>query len=217
MAIVASADIVTLAEVRAHLRYPATDTSDDLALQGFIYAADDVIVSECGEVVPKTYDELYDGGKYYIFLRHRPVLEVVNVEEGWGWYNWELDYQQVNTIPAGAMFAYSLDSLISGAVSRRSAGNVMIPFIPGSKNIRVTYRSGLQQIPGSIRLAALELVAHWWQNSQMRSQMANAMASAYDAENADFTRATGFSSINLGVPDRILELLKAKRHMPYFA
>lgn len=207
-------DIVTLAQVHAHLRLPANYTTDDTALALFISAADDCIEAEIGDVLPKHYDEYFSGGNYYVYLRHCPVLSVEGVEEGWGWWNWELDYQQVNSQPAGAMFAYSLDSVESGAVSRRSAGNVMIPFVPGSKNIRVWYTAGMQSIPGSVQLAALELIAHWYQNSQMRSMANSSQYASFDSLNEDFTRATGVTSINAGLPWRVLELLKRHRRLP---
>jgi len=206
--------VVTLQDVKVHLRYNPTDTTDDLAMMGFIYAVNDVIEAECGVVVPKSYDEYYDGGGNYIYLRHRPVLSIENVEEGWGWFNYELDYQQVNTVPAGSMFAYSIDSPEAGGISRRSAGNVCIPFVPGTKNIRVEYTAGLDSIPGAVRLAALEIIAHWWQNSQMRAMANSTSYSSFDQMNEDFTRATGIVSINTGLPYRVLELLKKNRHLP---
>jgi hypothetical protein len=206
--------IVTLQDVKNHLRYTPTDTTDDLALTGFIYAANDVIEAECGAVVPASYEELYDGGSTYIYLRHKPILTIENVEEGWGWWDYELDYQQVNTISAGSMFAYSIDSSESGAISRRSAGNVCIPFVPGQKNIKVNYTAGLLAVPPSVRLAALEIIAHWWQNSQMRAMANSSSYTSFDQMNEDFTRATGNASINTGLPYRVLELLKKHRHLP---
>ncbi len=208
------ADIVTLTDVKIHLRIPPTDMSNDYALMGFISAADDCLTAECGEILPKHYDETYDGGNYVIYLRHRPVLSIQNVEEGWGWWNYELDYQQVNTVPAGSMFAYSIDSPQAGGISRRSAGNISIPFLPGRKNIRIWYTAGRDNIPGSVRLAALELIAHWWQNSQLRAMANSQVYTTYDQMNEDWTRATGATSMNMGVPYRILELLKRHRHMP---
>jgi len=206
--------IVTLQDVKNHLRYTPTDTTDDLALTGFIYAANDVIEAECGAVIPTSYEEFYDGGSTYIYLRHKPILTIENVEEGWGWWDYELDYQQVNTIPAGSMFAFSIDSPESGAISRRSAGNVCIPFVPGQKNIKVNYTAGLDSVPWSVRLAALEIIAHWFQNSQMRA-MANTNAyQSFDQMNEEFTRTTGTISINSGLPYRVLELLKKHRHLP---
>lgn len=209
------ADVVYLADVKQHLRIPPANTGEDYALQGFIYAAEDVIRQECGDILPRHYDEYYDGGGYMIYLRHRPILSVENVEEGWGWFNWELDYQQVNTVPGGFMFAYSIDAPDAGRISRRSAGNVSIPFVPGVKNIRIWYTAGRDSIPGAIRLAALELVAHWWQASQLRAVQNNAGEQSYDAtEGERYSRAPDFIDINYGVPYRIIELLKPYRRLP---
>jgi hypothetical protein len=209
------ADVVYLADVKQHLRIPPANTQEDYGLQGFIYAAEDVIRQECGDILPRHYDELYDGGGYMLYLRHRPILSVENVEEGWGWYNWELDFQQVNTVPAGAMFAYSIDAPEAGRISRRSAGNVNIPFVPGVKNIRVWYTAGRDSIPGAIRLAALELIAHWWQASQLRAVQNNVGEQSYDAtEGERYSRAPDFVGINYGVPFRIIELLKPYRRLP---
>jgi hypothetical protein len=209
------ADLVTLIDAKQHLRIPPTNSNEDYALQGFIYAAEDVIRAECGDVMPKHYDESYDGGNTVIYLRHRPILSVENVEEGWGWYNYELDYQQVNTQPAGSIFAFSIDAPEAGAISRRSAGNVVIPFVPGVKNIRVLYTAGRSQIPGSVRLACLELIAHWFQSSQLRATANNSGATAYDAvEGERFSRGADFAGLNYGVPFRVLELLKPYRRLP---
>lgn len=210
-------NLVSLAAVRQHLRYSATDTTDDAELQVYMNAADDVVRSECGDIVPTAYDEYHDGGSCMIYVHHRPVLEVLNVEEGWGWWDYDLDYQQVNTIPAGALFAYSLDVPLLGGISRRSAGNVMIPFVPGVKNIRIQYVAGRKDVPGSAYLFELELIAYWWRNSQMRAMTAMATTTQAQAVNADFTRAEGVSSINLGVPAGLMELLKGSRRPPVFA
>lgn len=208
-------DIVSLSDVKTHLRYPVTDTDDDTALAGFISAADEVIKREVGHVIPEQYDENYDGGDVSIYLQNVPVLSVESVQEGWGWINYELDQVQVNTIPALSMFAYSVDIPLTGKISRRSAGNVSIPFIPGEGNIHVVYTVGRGEIPGNVRLAALELIAHWWQNSQQREGTGSAPGEyGYDATNVDFTRTTGMSAVNQGVPYRILELLKPHRRQP---
>lgn len=209
------ADVVTLADVRAHLRIPAANTQDDTMLQGFISAATDVIRTECGDVVPTSYEDTHDGGRCYIFLRHIPVLSVENITEGWGYQDYDLDFQEVNVQPSGSTFAYSIDSHVSGRISRRSAGNVVIPFVPGYSNIVVRYTAGRKTVPGAVRLAGLELVGHWYQNSQLRAQMAAGQYVNYDSVNEDFTRASGITMMNQGVPWRVIELLKPYRHMPY--
>lgn len=216
-------NIVTLEQVKTHLRYPNPSSSspDDGALQIFINAADECIEFECDDILPKLFKEQYDGGNCLIFLHHRPVLEVLNVEEGWGWINFELDYVEVNA-PAqvNSLYAYSIDNYEYAQISRRSAGNVLLPFRPGEGNIQVVYRAGQDPIPGSIILGELELIAHWWQNSQLRGVTMAGANLGYDTVTGQlYSRDTesGNQNLNVGVPYRILELIKPQRHMPFFA
>lgn len=216
------ANIVSLTDVRTHLRYPnpTQATADDAALQKFINAADDVIQYECDDILPNLHSEYYDGGDMSIHLRNIPLLNVENVEEGWGYVNYELDYQEVNSPPPYSMFAYSIESYPNGEISRRTAGNVNIPFKAGDGNIFIQYRSGLEQIPGSIIVAELELIAHWWQNSQLRAVTMAGANLAYDTVTGQaYSRDTesGIQNMNIGVPYRILEMLKANRHRPFIA
>lgn len=209
--------------MKAHLRYPnpTSASSDDAALQGFIDAADACIQFECGDILPTLHSERHDGGGFKIFLRHPPVLEIKNIEEGWGWINYELDYQDANTAPSDTtMFGYSIDNAETGDVARRSVASVPIPFIPGEHNIFVQYVSGYAQPPANILLAVKELVAHWWQNSQLRAVALAGTNVSYDAvQGAVYTRdtETGVQNLNIGVPYRILELIKANRRMPIIA
>lgn len=217
------ANIVTLQQVKTHLRYPnpSSPSDDDAAFQIFMNAADEVIEFECDDILPKLFDESYDGGNCTLFLRHRPVYEVLNVEEGWGWVNYELDFVEVNSVPQiSSMFAYSIDNPEVSQISRRSAGNILIPFRPGQGNIQVQYRAGEKDIPGAITLAVLELIAHWWQNSQLRSMTQASVNIGYDAVAGElYSRDTesGTQTLNIGVPYRILELIKSQRHMPIIA
>jgi hypothetical protein len=83
----------------------------------------------------------------------------------------------------------------------------------GEDNIRVTYTAGRAVTPPVIYLAVLELINHWWQNSQQRNIGVN--GGQYDSVGeTEFTRATGLTSINQGVPYRILELIKPYRRFP---
>lgn len=219
------ANIVTLQQVKTYLRYPAGEISgpsaDDTALQWFIEAADQVIQAECDAILPKLYDEMYDGGEVMVFLRHYPVLSVENVEEGWGYLNYELDYVEVNSpSPTFSMFAYSIDSYEHGEISRRTAGNVTIPFRPGDKNIHVVYRVGLEDVPGNIILAELELIRYWWSNSQYRAvALAGANVQYDQALGGSYTRdtATGLENAFLGIPVGMLEMIKGVHHRPKFA
>ena len=213
-------NIATLAQVKTHLRYPNPTSSspDDTMLQYFIGAADVVLEFECDDIIPQTYFERHDGGKFRIYLRHHPVVKVNNIRENWGWISYDLDFQDAGTPPGTTtMFGYGLDSAEVGEVSRRTVASVPIPFIPGEKNIEVEYVAGLQPIPGNILLAELELVAHWWQNSQLRAVALAGTNISYDATQGQvYTRDTesGTQNLNIGVPYRILELVKPHRRMP---
>lgn len=204
-------DIVTLTDVKTHLRIPMLNADEDAGLAGFISAANDAIREECGDVIPETYEEFYDGGSKAIWLEHCPLLSVELVEEGWGTQNYVLKYVQVNSPITTETFAYSIDDLSFSEITRRSAGNVIIPFVKGSSNIRVVYTAGRAKVPGSVRLAALELIRHWYTGSQQRS---DGSSDPYDAQNTDFTRSQGVSGYNSGIPDACIELLKPYRKNP---
>lgn len=209
--------IVTLTDLKGHLRYPnpSNPSSDDDALEGFIYAATEVIENEVGKVVQRTVTEYHDGGAIAIYLRQRPVISVTEIVENWGYFNWDLAEQPSTTIPATNLFAYSLDNPSQGRVTRRSVGNVAIPFMSmGSmfpNNILVTYVAGRLVVPYAIRLATLELCAHWWQHSQQRQYNAGGtLAGNYQ----DMIPDGSGTAFNAGVPYRILELLKSHRRTP---
>jgi hypothetical protein len=216
-------NIVSLAQVKSWLRYPnpSQPGSDDVAIQLVINAADEVIQYETEDILPTRYTENFDGGNFLIALRHLPVLSVEGVREGWGYLNYDLDYVQVDSDPPSfSMFAYSIDHYETGIISRRSAGNIQIPFRPGTANIQVQYTTGYQTPPASIVLAELELIAHWWQNSQLRAVAMAGTNISYDATlGSTYTRDTesGTQNLNVGVPFRILEMIKGHRHMPFFA
>jgi hypothetical protein len=213
-------EIASLAEVKNYLRVPnpGAPSLDDATVQAMMAGAQDAIEKELGPVVSRPVaGERHDGGRAEVWLRVRPVLYVQNVEEGWGYYDWELDDQQVNSIPALSIWAYSLDNPKEGLVTRRSAGNVQIPFVRGRNNIRVDYVAGRLAVPGNAKLAFLELVAHWYRSSQLRTASQVSPAFNPSALNADFTKKDGETSVNLGVPSEILEMLKAGRARPIVA
>ena len=207
------ADVVTLDQVRSQLRFSETYTDDDAMLQDvYIPAADEVIRRECGDIIPKTYDEYYDGGDYSIWLRHAPILSVQLVEEGWGFTNYSLTEIQVNSASMPTMFAFSIDNPGQAEISRRSGGNVNIPFIRGNGNIHVIYDSGRQAIPGNIALAALQIIAFWYRGFLQQQSGADTYSSVDD----DFPHSGNdiYTPQNLGVPMWLLELLKPQRRSP---
>ena len=113
------------------------------------------------------------------------------------------------------IYAYSLDDPESGEITRRYGGNVPAPFMAGEGNIHVTYTAGRESTPASIYLAALELISHWYQNTMQRAG-AGGNAAGYDAVNVDFPHSGAdiMTTINQGVPYRILEMIKKYRRTP---
>jgi hypothetical protein len=214
-----ASSIVSLSDVRAHLRIPSGNTDDDDMLTDiFIPAADRVVQRECNEQIATEWDEFYDGGDLSIWLRHIPILSVELVEEGWGWTNYTLNYVQVNDIiqneeSIDPIFAYSIDIPEEGCITRRYGGNVPAPFVQGEGNIHVVYTSGVETVPGNVVLAELELIAHWYQGAMQRH---SGTANVYDAVAEDYARsgANPQELTSFGVPERIIELLKPDRRTP---
>lgn len=212
-------EIAALEDVKNYLRFPnPSETSpDDVVLQVLMDAATQAIEREVGHIVAKNITaERHNGGCQSIFVRQVPVLYVQNVEEGWGYYNWDLASQTVNTQPPPSIWAYSLDKPDQGLITRRGPGNVIYPFVIGTNNIRIDYVVGRETVPPAAVLAFLELVAFWYRNSQLRE--ANNPSGTFNAMNADETRTTGMAAINLGVPSQIIEMLNAAgRRRPFIS
>lgn len=213
----AISEIASLETVKNYLRMPdpsGASVDDEVLTNVFIPAATSVIEREIGHVISKTITaERHSGGKIEIFLRQLPVLYVQNIEEGWGYYNWNLTYQTVNTQPALDLWSFSLDNPRNGRVTRRAPGNVAFPFVAGINNIRVDYVVGRDELPPNAQLAFLELLAHWYRGSQLRT--VNQPTTSFSAvDSTDFTRTGGVEGINLGVPTEIIELLKPDRRRP---
>jgi len=210
-------EIASLTTMKQYLRIPnpSSANGDDATIQILMNAAQVAIEREVGHIIKKRIRaERHNGGKCEIWLRELPVLYVENVEEGWGYYNWELDDQQVNMIPALSMWAFSLDNPEEGLITRRSGGNVAVPFVWGKDNVRVDYVVGRTEVPNNAVLAFLELTAYWYRSSQLRPSIQGAGFSPSAGLNVDSTRSTGIASINMGIPDDIIELLKPDRRRP---
>lgn len=71
--------LVGLAEVKDHLNIPATDTTDDEELRGFIASAGAVVEDIVGVCGQRTIVETNSGGEGYIALSKRPVISITSV------------------------------------------------------------------------------------------------------------------------------------------
>lgn len=227
------ASIITLQQAKEWLRYPnpSAASSDDSAIQSVIDAAQQILESKVGVTVPALFDELYTPSGSKLWLRNTPVLEIVEVFESWQIVNFELDLQASTTGPtiangvsdgataASKMWAYSLDEPVTGEVTRRGPANIPLPFYPSDRGIRVVYRAGRNPITPAIILAAKELVAHIWQNAELRAVATTAGFLQYDATEA-ITRDVpgGAQAFWVGVPQRIIGLLESEMTgLPFMA
>ncbi len=145
------AGMISLADLKHHLKKRVSDTGDDLKLQGFIMAATSLIEDRVGHVMPVTVvEDAYSRGDTIVLAR-RPVIEVVSVER----------YPGLTALPAHDMTALTRGwKLTSKEGVLETSGR-----FPG--HVRITYRAGRQPLPPRFRLAGLELSAHLWRTSQL--------------------------------------------------
>lgn len=170
-------DIVTVAEVKTHLNIPATDTSQDAELAGFVEAATPVIEHITGPVVARSVVENHDGGCDAIVLRQPPVVSVTSVTED------------------GTTVASSEYTLSDSGVLYRTYG----VWMPGRGKVRVTYQAGRSPVPASIALAAKELIRVNWRPQQ------GGNFSPFDGGPGDV--GAGEPRLGFFVPNRVVEML----------
>jgi hypothetical protein len=204
---------ISLTDVRQELNYknPGIASADDTELQGFLDAALVEIGKRAGDITTgTTWTETYDGGDISIYLRHVPVLTVTSVTEHIG----NITYNLTNQPPGSSVdwLGYSIEDAANGKIVRRSAAGQPYRFTAGSGNVTVTYTAGRVTLPGNLRLATLELVAHWWQSSQQTSSQA--LGGAIGGNSYDGVSTMPGSTF--GIPYRILDMLE-QEHRPVIA
>lgn len=191
-----AASLLTLPEVKAHLNFPASDDgSHDVEIQGFIDAAADVIREECDDVLPVVYTEAVEATGDRFVTGHAPVLSVSSLSSG----NLLLTSPLTALDPTG----YTVNQ--QAGLVRRVDGRRFGP------DVSITYLAGRVSVPAAVRLAALELVAEWWQHSQQGPAAGQNFAAGAASQYDEIDAAPGYSA---GVPYRVLEMLKPYRRAP---
>lgn len=151
---VGGARVVSLAEIKDHLRMPDTDRTRDARLVRLLDAATIAIESITGPVLVKKYDEWYDGGTIALQLRHQPVFTLMAVSEYRGPV--EFNLALVGDPAHGSVYSAMLDP--EGRLVRRAPGGAVVNFLNGLDVVHVIYTAGLTPVPANIREAALELI-----------------------------------------------------------
>ena len=150
-------------------------------------------------IAPTQFDRRFDGwagwNGAYIELPYSPVLEITSVVEYWGISG---PHTLSEATPTNQVDGYQIDYL-TGRVTRVFPGNVQKPWFPGSHNIEIAWTAGYNPVPADLKVATLEMIAHWWRNTQ-QSMRTNVRAGGDDAEQV----AQGMWS---GTPLRVVNIL----------
>jgi hypothetical protein len=199
--------LVDLASVKAHLNIPANDKRQDDELQGFILAAADLARDHCGPFLPETHTQYFDGGVSSVSPDWLPVSKVLSCTEYYG-----LSAYPLTEEPLGAQmdaFAFTVD-YSTGTITRRTFGGEAATFAYGTKNIKLVYTAGRSGvIPYTVRLGALELIRHLWQQTQQGGRPKFGGASL-DGD------STGIP-MGFALPTRVIELWSPFRRAPGIA
>ncbi|MFJ9616708.1 hypothetical protein [Streptomyces noursei] len=198
--------LVDLVSVKKHLNIPLNDTRQDEELQGFILTAADQARDVCGPFLAEQHTQYFDGGYTTIQPDWLPVASVQSVTEYYGLSAFALTEQ-----PLGSQmnaFAFTVD-YTSGQLTRRTFGGEAALFALGAKNVKVVYMAGGGAIPFTVRLGALELIRHLWQQTQQGGRPKFGSA-GMDGESMGVPM--GFA-----LPDRVIELWGPKRRPPGIA
>lgn len=204
--------LVTLAEAKAHLGMPTSDTTYDTELQGFVDMTQPLIENICGPIVSRSVTEWHDGGtgnRFQVVLRQRPVISITSVTEYVG------NVGQVLTQAANPAAAVDLGytfEIETGTITRRVGAGTVYPFAWGEQNIAVVYTAGFATTPPNVRLAALELIRHLWQSTQQGGNPKVNGGAAFDGSGTRGPVGMGYA-----VPNFVVELLQPHERIPGIA
>lgn len=184
-------DILTLADARAALRLPATDTSNDADLTAtYLPAVTSIVEDLAGPQLTQTKTWTTDGGRTTILLP-TAVQSVTSVTE------------------TGVVLVAGVDyttNLKAGIITRGSTQTPYV-FLPGQQNIVITYVAGTGTIPANVKLAARIILRHLWQVDQQ------GFRPQFGAPDADTVQIpSGYA-----IPRRAFELLRPSQNVPGFA
>lgn len=167
--------LVGLPEVKDHLFLPAFDRTHDETLTRMIEAVGPLIENRTGPIIPKVYDEWYEGGHATISLRHKPafgygtdpVLNLVAVSE----YRGSLEYtlSLLGTPTQGSVYSTMLNAEL-GTIVRRTSGGGSASFWNDpnhpQQSVHVVYEAGQKSTPANVGRAALETIRWWFETTE---------------------------------------------------
>jgi hypothetical protein len=177
-------ELVTLADVRQHLKNQVSGVHDD-ELRRAIRTARPLIENIVGPVVAQTITEWHDGGAAAIQVRRRPstalgtspILTLLACTEYVGATAYELAL--VADPSRGSTYSVMIDPI--GTITRRTAGGGVGVFAGGPRSVKVVYVAGQSRVPANVYDAALELIRGAYQNTQPVGNGRRTVADELDA------------------------------------
>jgi hypothetical protein len=177
--------IISLAEARASLRIAAGQTVNDEDIRFLIASCTAVMEDLCGPILARTVTDTYDGGRTQIALLTTPLISITSIIESAGsGYQHTLTAQDPFTGSGFDSFGYMVD-LKEGLITRTASG-VAIPFIGGTRNIRVVSVAGRASIPANLIKATQRLVRFTYQQEFQGQRPAGSVPEAVGATPAGY-------------------------------
>lgn len=198
------ADLCTLDQAKAALDIPTGSVTDDGEIQQWISAATPIIEGIVGPVAARSVTESHDGGGQTIVLRQLPASAVASVTEYVGVIPYALTV--ITTPDQATAYSCSFDPQAGTLTRRYGIGSSL--FADGVDNVWVTYTAGYETVPPNVVEAAIELVRHNFE----ATQVAGSNFGAGDNDSAYPSLGSGFA-----VPNRVIELLQPNQRLPGIA
>jgi len=159
----AAQQIISLPVVKRYMNVQGNDHTRDVELMDIIDSITPLLESTVGPLIPKVYEEWFDGGSNVITLSYdpsegfgsNPYIQLIAASE----YRGPIEY------PLALVASPTFGSIYSvmlvphkAAITRRTAGGRTLAFMPGRESVHVWYKAGQSEIPKAIQRAAMEYV-----------------------------------------------------------
>lgn len=205
--------LVSLPDVKQWLRMDHTQRTYDDELLTLIAAAQPEVEAITGPIMPRIFDEWYDGGSNVISLRNRPsfgmgtspVITIIAASE----YRGPIEYPLplIASPVFGSVYSVMLNPAL-GSLTRRTAGGGVLAFMPGRESTHVVYQAGQATVPPNVRLAMLEIV---------RVNFRSTAAAGRGFEAGADVESGGEYTLPFWIPRRAREMLAPTRRAPSIA
>ncbi|MFF5445490.1 hypothetical protein [Streptomyces sp. NPDC012888] len=184
--------ILSLADARQHLQFPADDTGADEQIRGWLEAVTEIVEGLCGPCVRRTVVEDHSVGQHgatEVALRRTPVLSVTSAAG----------------VPTGGESYTSgeLDVDSNGVLRRLDGGRLYGPLL------RVTYLAGRTVIPANLAAAARIILQHLWRTQYGASRALSGLGGG-----EDFAVTEPIAGFGYAIPNRALQLMEPHRLPP---